>query len=73
MTASVHATGHWAAAHRTALLVLLVAAAIVAALTVVSVRLVSGAVPVPSSPTISQTHLSTTDDACQVARPGQAC
>jgi hypothetical protein len=71
MTASVHATGHWAAAHRTALLVLLVAAAIVAAITVVSVRMISGAVPVTGG--TSQTQLTGTDNTCQVARAGQPC
>jgi hypothetical protein len=72
MTASVHATGSWAAAHRTALLVLLVAAAIAAAITVVSVRLVSGAVPLPDRST-TQTHITPADNSCQLTRPGLPC
>jgi hypothetical protein len=72
MSVSTHATGHWAAAHRTALFVLLVAAAIAAALTLVAVRLVDSAVPVPPGSTTSQ-HLAPTDDTCANARSGQPC
>jgi hypothetical protein len=72
MTASVHATGAWAAAHRTALLVLLVAAAIAAAITVVSVRMVTSAVPLPDR-SISQTHLTPADTSCSLTRPGLPC
>lgn len=73
MTASVHTAGHWAAGHRTALLVLLVAAVLAAAIAVITVRLVSSAVPAPSAG-ISQIHQPPADDgACQLTRPGQPC
>jgi hypothetical protein len=71
MTATAHATGHWAAAHRTALIVLLLAAAIAAVLTVVAVRMVSSAVPVPHTSTTQFQQPST--DSCHLTRPGQPC
>jgi hypothetical protein len=70
MTATAHATGHWAAAHRTALIVLLLAAAIAAVLTVVAVRMVGSAVSVPHS---STTQFQQPTDTCQLTRPGLPC
>jgi hypothetical protein len=67
-------TGSWAHVHRAALTIVLLAIALAAAVTVLAVRLAVGsptvAVPAPS---ISGTHLVSSDNGCQIARPGQAC
>jgi amino acid transporter len=74
MTAPAHAAGHWATAHRTALLVLLVAAALVAAITVVTLRLVSSAVPVTGGASTSQTQQLGPDvNTCTAIQPGTPC
>ena len=67
-TAPVHS---WAHVHRAALTIVLLAIALAAAVSVLAVRLTAGSPAIPAT-SISGSLLSS-DNGCQLARPGQPC
>jgi hypothetical protein len=64
-------TGSWAHVHRAALTILLLAIALAAVVGVLAVRLAVGSPAVPA-PSVSGPLLSS-DNGCQIARPGMPC
>jgi hypothetical protein len=73
MTATVHTPSRgWVRAHLAALTIVLLSIALAASLSLLVVRLTSGATPIPVT-TVSGGDIQPTDNGCQVARPGQPC
>lgn len=75
MSATMHApVRSWARIHSAALAIIVLSMALTAAVALLSVSLINRAVPVPTSThSVSGGPLRSTDDGCQVARPGQPC
>jgi hypothetical protein len=75
MTAFVSPSARvWTRAHRAALAIAVLGLALAATLGVLLATLLTGAAsPAVPGTSVSGTHLSPTDNGCQLARPGQPC
>ena len=73
MSATVHIPARsWARVHRATLAIIVLSMALAASLGLLAARLVSTAVPVAPASVVG-VHLQSTDNGCQITRPGQAC
>ena len=74
MSATVHtAPLHWARIHRAVLTIAILSMALAAAVgLLLASRLTTTSSPVPAT-SVSNTHLTPTDNECQIARPGGPC